>query len=119
MKKVIAKYLPVESEIRERDRLIIDKGKETHLRLFAVTQDIEVRDKYWNHKTGTIQNRTVGTDNESYKDFFKVLGELSSNATWVKEGDEIEIELERKWNYSKLQQEVVAAVKCSTCNTYH
>ena len=74
-----------------------------NLKLFAVTQDIKPGDKCWFKLN----------DNQWYKDFvmnpnktfnarlckpsisvpsaFKVLGELSPDAIWVKDGDKIEI----------------------------
>ena len=119
--KCLAKYLPVEGEIKEGDTVIFPngiiadvmpinknsdgkfrfsmdaaqgadkclettkslKGKEKKVKLFAVTQDIEV---------GEVQGIGQSSQGAMVTTKFEVLGELSPNATWeIKDGDEIEV----------------------------
>ena len=50
----------------------------------------------------------------------RILGEISSEAIWVKDDDEIEIKLQNKWKNSKWQEtKIIALVKCTNCKTYH
>jgi len=126
-------------------------------KLFAVTKDIEVGDEVialdvWKNqfeelleagKKGRCVNKGAGMVEIEFKDyrsaiadddehFGKVLGELSPNATWVKDGDEIEVESDmgfpvfrdfkgdgecganRKW-----KQGEYIKVKCPTCKSFH
>ena len=122
-----AKYLPVEGERKEGDKVIflngiiadmlsgtevngklgysIDAaqgvkkakealdsfiGQEKKLKLFAVTHDIEVGDEVISKINGRKSTIKVDQEIEILKDIcFKVLGELSPNATFVKEGEKI------------------------------
>lgn len=126
-------------------------------KLFAVTQDIEVgkwckfllvsgsivdakvkdidyeKDRVHIHYQGEkhTNSRIV-----SLKDVVKVLGELSPDATWVKDREEIEVlnrweyhdEIEdveigaeafTSASYPKDKHDWGIVVKCPTCNTYH
>jgi len=73
------------------------------VKLFAVTHDIEVGDEIYHKLTQTrcicleIVDRIVKDDqgvNKYLREYSKVLGELSPNAIWVKEGEEIELQIE-------------------------
>ena len=48
-----------------------------------------------------------------------ILGKISPGAIWVKDGDKIEIKLEREWKYSKWTKNFIAKVKCPNCKFYH
>jgi hypothetical protein len=109
-KKYFAKYLSVEGEIKEGDPVQIDGGQvilysskwqntfrkfnRKKVKLFLCSRDIQVGDKV------TFND---GTTSEVPKDYplyilregsacTKVIGEISSNASWVKEGDEFDEE---------------------------
>jgi len=110
MKKYFAKYLPVEGEIRKGllvrnnlDGLIGEcmrepskeeiRDKEYSLvKLFLCSRDIQVGDKCkFVSEDGRVFNSLLeGEDNINFVDRFKVIGEISPNATWVKEGDEFD-----------------------------
>ena len=100
------------------------------LRLFAVTQDIKVGDETI---YSDMQNVRVKINNQEQLDNFrkgeliKILGELSPQATFVKDGDEIEVQEFHK-EVSKEESEFEREgyyfithlkVECPTCNTHH
>jgi len=101
-------------------------------KLFAVTQDIEVGDKIWDAayskygKAGNCEGKTIIVQPEGEAMYespkescFKVLGPLSPNAIWVKEGDEIEVIVGyHGWDSLTGKELVICTVKCQ-CNTYH
>ena len=129
--KAIAKYLPVEGEIKDGDTILHHKGglytaisndgvlcidteeysgaigPELYkvVKLFAVTQDIEVGDEIWDLFKGVKHGiaEKVHEDYIEFKDLsysmdrtsggaVKILGELSPNATWeIKDGEEIRV----------------------------
>jgi hypothetical protein len=99
-------------------------------KFFALTQEIEVGDEIWveYHKRigilkglgNAINYEFEGDRYSGFKEgIFKVLGELSRNATWVKEGDEIEIREEPTLGVNGIYGRLVYEVKCPTCNTFH
>lgn len=103
----IAKYLPVEGEIKEGEHGltstgIVFKALKSHLhlaegkqkvKLFLVSTDIKVGDKYLNDKfiehTCTHELDSIITQNELFPfKYFKVIGEISPDAlNFVKEGN--------------------------------
>jgi len=110
------------------------RGKEKLTKLFAVTQDIEVGDEI-NYvpdlphlKKGMVTHKiTEKYDGDFIMDDgylmpnngFKILGELSPNATWVKEGEEIEInEGWDKWEGPEGIEPVICQV-LGPCGHYH
>jgi len=134
---------------------LLDKGYK-RAKFFAVTKDIEVGDEVYDTQLqlwGKLNFLSKANSQVVFKDYdysdnsayeyhnikperlFKVLGELSPNATWVENGDEIEIELvprgvlkpdgePLKTDYGTSQSmktvtEVQVDVKCPTCNTFH
>lgn len=122
--KAIAKYLPVLETMEFKDADCTYGTK----KLFAVTQDIEVGDEIKVFTpSGNILDETVERidglavyckDVEHpfpIQDSGRVLGELSPNATWVKDGDEIEV-MEKS---NGMEKEKYLVVKCPTCNTFH
>ena len=189
--KYFTKYLPVEGEIKEGDRVIHPDGevrkcieiikkdiKENDLivmtensghyrdkckkvKLFLCSRDIKVGDKVkvdvldngklndftfknidideglpvWEFEGVGLFNYFPGYDEELPP--FKVIGEISPDAIWVKEGDEFdEEEIERldrangrkytKEQYESLvkltghpKEPVFVQIKCPTCKTYH
>lgn len=131
----IAKYLPIKEEsplkftesgyLKEQE-IVYDGNRKPFLvgkdkslipvKLFAVTQDIE-----------------VGDEVISEEEVYKILGEISPRAVWVKNGDEIEIkgykiclecgmfiDLGHRDN-CKISEgnKTMYWIKCPTCKTYH
>ncbi len=107
------------------------------VKLFAVTQDIEAGDEVYcpNYRSGAsyftakvkdkglwvLENGGIEIDMVVAEMLYKPLGEISPNATWVKDGDEIEIAFDVK-DISleiSIEEMVKVKVKCSQCNTYH
>jgi len=123
--KYFAKYLPVEGEIKKEDRQIDSKGNisvftsvsmnilgETYkkVKLFFCSRDTQVGDKdvHWDEATTDIVDKLdVKLGKEAGA--FKVIGEISPEATWVKEGDEFnENEIQR---YAKLEHGIAPWIK--------
>ena len=105
MKKYFAKYLPVEGEIKEGDHFDSVNGElpgSLHTRLFLCSRDIQVGDMakdlnqpltdfYVDEKNLELIKK--GNDDfYEHMNLYKVIGEISSEATWVKEGDEFDKE---------------------------
>lgn len=149
--KYFAKYLPVEGEVNIGDNFIdtgvmnlIGKRANKHgdysgyqkVKLFLCSRDIQVGD--------TVKALLV--DKFGYKDYlitdkdsaelsiemgdFKVIGEISPEATWVKEGDEFDrtearqyINLSGMWLYRAWNKDLkghvpIIKIKCPCCNTF-
>jgi hypothetical protein len=107
MKKTyFAKYLPAEGEIKDGDLVLYtgDNGESLRMRyvgvydknnfddkhiqllkLFLCSRDIFPNDVLTNPETGKIEDLY-----SSDKPYVKVIGEISANAVWVKEGDVFE-----------------------------
>jgi hypothetical protein len=117
--KYFTKYLPVEGEIKEGDMYHNGIGvgpayknenwKGQKVKLFLCSRDIQVGDKVRGEYPSTLgfdveclrtddsivpHWAVKGQDGKEYyyakQDSFKVIGEVSPDATWVKEGDEFE-----------------------------
>ncbi len=165
MKLYFTKYLPVEGDIKIGDTFFTRhfrlgecvseeqsvglKEKDAKLaKLFLCSRDIQVGDKLtgWSNKTYHI---AIEEDIELFKnagvtdDIFKVIGEISPDAIWVKEGDEFEEEdlqgILYRLNhpdesiYGSIDQLLLlhktithperytprVEIKCSQCNTFH
>lgn len=143
--EALAKYLPIEGEIREGELYFNehshltayagtskpdDKCKKADL--FAVTQDIKVGDEVWDLFKGVKH----GIAEELYKDYIKlkdvsydmdrrsggavkVLGLLSPNATWVKDGEKIKVNVGwDKWEGPNGKEPVICQV-LGPCGHYH
>lgn len=71
--KYFAKYIPVKEKVK----------------LFLCSRDIQVGDEITN---SNYYNTSLKVDElplrKAYKNWYKIIGEISSDATWVKEGDE-------------------------------
>lgn len=163
MKQYFAKYLPIEGEIEVGDYINILEGRIHKLsqnevpfpfskkhKLFLCSRDIQVGDKniQFIHSHGEIEvieevisqqqltfikNLSTIPGNKA----FKVIGEISPDATWVKEGDEFDekqvmwqardndgqIECYEDWGIRKVLRDnygyYVVAIKCSNCKTFH
>lgn len=110
MKPYFAKYLPVEGEIKEGSIILLDNGTpvivgpagidlftgHSIVKLFLCSRDIQVGDKIKDENDLTVEYEL---NNISYLNLykekelnyhFKVIGEISPDATWVKEGDEFQ-----------------------------
>jgi len=122
-KSYFAKYLPVEGEIKEGE-LVTDNhgifpyhkgnpcqgvfGNFKKVKLFLCSRDIQVGDKvvYEAHLDFGVQLVTNIEDDEvavlskgsktHAHNLLKVIGEISPEATWVKEGDEFD---EDEWRF--------------------
>lgn len=111
----------------------------TKVKLFLCSRDIQVGDEfttnqglgYKEFKTGKverIEGKKIWMEGESVyydldplievENWFKVIGEISPEAIWVKEGDEFESDqIEKGYNSWTTGQQY--RIKCSTCNTFH
>lgn len=140
--KAIAKLLIVEGKTVETDTHI--GGTDPYKKFFAVTRDIKVggvvavfNNQAVHIKTGFLtflEDDTVIVGGEDFSPnegeafiLFKVLGEISPKADWVKDGDEIEVEMPVPMKYLARRDKETALdriknglkVKCPTCNTLH
>lgn len=127
-------YLPLQKKHQQEGTLKITKVK-----LFLCSRDIQVGDKVnegvivdsiemgsgENHYPKELIVWHVNKDDNSIKywlklkDCFKVIGEISSDAIWVKEGDEFEEEeIHRRFAPREWPTGTVA-LRCSTCKTFH
>lgn len=155
MKTYFAKYLPVEGEIKEGDRyrykgypmtpLIEGRGNRNvqmigkpleKVKLFLCSEDIQVGDNVIDPGTKNLSSETV-LDKEDLEFLnsvraFKVIGEISPEAVWVKEGDEFDRpDFEAIWrdelgnlnfcayDLKGAEQELIIRIKCPTCKTFH
>ena len=111
------------------------KGSILKVKLFLCSRDIQVGDKIW-HTSLKEQDICediveeaihIKSDREghysSMNQWFKVLGEISSGAIWVKEGDEFEEDQIRitsaRFSHSDPRRGDIVHTKCPTCNTFH
>jgi hypothetical protein len=113
-----AKYLPVKGEIKEGEICFVDDGQGNtgylpfkkvyttqgepfpkKVKLFLCSRDIQVGDKCVGFTGGEWFDVTV-SDPTKLIDTYKVIGEISPEATWVKEGDEFDEDewRERYWD---------------------
>lgn len=118
MKQYFAKYLPVEGEIKEGDTYRV-KGTEKILvankyfkemdqsllekvKLFLCSRDIQAGDEYYflpnpiyyseNKQTYKRLDQKLVEENPLLPRFmYKVIGEISPEATWVREGDKFDL----------------------------
>jgi len=158
MKIYFAKYFPVEGEPDNGDMVISPDGKITKVvlseitypedytigganlaKLFLCSKDIKIGDKV-KLLEGSNNDYDIKFEDEIGNDlWFKVIGELSPDAIWVKEGDEFN---EEEWSlfgykqgmifpdgilknpeyqakYKKDYIHLFVKIKCPTCNTFH
>lgn len=100
MKKYFAKYLPVEGEIKFPANIYcLSEGLRLNCqsmvcpdcrlaKLFLCSRDIKVGDKVRSDKEPHIEYELNDGNNRAL--LFKVIGEISPEATWVKEGDDFD-----------------------------
>jgi len=173
MKPYFAKYLPVEGEIKSKEKFmwmdnnsldvadieltpsIFKNQKELNLKpvkLFLCSRDVKVGDTVYKEPPFNteyeLKKQFVGmlwvTDldlenpnptivsKEPLKGYYKVIGEISPNAKWVKEGDEfdnkelalilsdgfnLKFEDIRVWVDDFIRNYPIA-IKCPCCNTF-
>ena len=147
--RCIAKYLPIDGKIKSGEifldsctglyyiadviskKCIITASTDGYdvplkdcqkVKLFAVTYDLEIGDYVQcddSVKPILLDNVTFTVEMLLKGHWFKALGEISEEAKWVIQGDEIEIMLVRKWKYSKWQKNKIALVLCENCKTHH
>jgi hypothetical protein len=116
VKKYFAKYLPVEGEIKEGDKIAFEgnmndiltfgtevippkKYSDKKVELFLCGRDIQVGDTIYadnNYPNGIIISEEIFQTYESIKyltnPHFKVIGKITKDAIWVKDGDEFDVE---------------------------
>lgn len=140
--KYFTKYLPVEGEIKkgdkfkcakgENDRILVNEGivpiKDTihyqKVKLFLCSRDIQVGDEFFDNKGNKYVYQTEDFE-ESYFESdlaYKVIGEVSPDATWVKEGmefndDQIMKDYPRRDRNIILSYDVIG-IKCSCCGAF-
>jgi hypothetical protein len=85
--KYFVKYLPVEGELTDENRKF--PNQVYPVKPFLCSRDIQVGDEM-NHPFQPYTFRATNNNKEVWKDCFKVMGEISPDAIWVKEGDEFE-----------------------------
>ncbi len=126
--KALIKYLPVEIKMKG----IFKKMP------FAVTQDIEVGDEVESTTNTGTKHKVIKKDGDKVwtditsdapkrwfpeLNFFKILGEVSPEATFVEDGKEYEAFKEPKLDMDKPPGEeligYIYKVKCPTCKYYH
>lgn len=117
MNNFFSKYIPVEGEIKEGDswmaangdvvegnttgRMLYhaNKSRQKKVKLFLCSMDIRKGDKVWHTIDGVFydiigifEDISIVTikGNKLIKECVKVIGEISPESYWVKEGDEFE-----------------------------
>jgi hypothetical protein len=139
--KYFAKYFPIEGEIKEGDIgvMLLKNNIPTPHKLFLCSRDIHIGDEIWYYgllgdlKQGKFYHLTKGYEGENIVDLtpegegtgfdlgsdgFKVIGEISPEATFVKEGEEFEgwgIDLDYSGDFEKPK---LIFIKCKCCNTF-
>lgn len=143
--KYFTKYLPVEGDINHDDfyfsykdglrykwlRTQTRKEGDKLAKLFLCSRDIQVGDEIIS--SNGFKKKMESTDEIdrymtllSSQEVGKVIGKVSENAIWVKEGVEFEKDdlflngLGQNWNNSTpLQQKHIVKIKCPTCKQFH
>jgi hypothetical protein len=119
--KYFAKYLPVEGEVTPGDYYfqpyqegqigIANKDdymegaymEDTKAKLFLCSRDIHVGDEFFYTPSQTWVKLT-DSYREPTPDDFKRIGEVSPNATWVKEGDEFD---DKDWKDADIMWSII------------
>lgn len=138
-KKYFAKYLSVKGIIKKGD-IVMDSdgmqhyaldswvGKEDVIGVLSLcSRDIQAGDKVRALDTPHIEfiwdkGGLEGAVRANSLDlYFKVIGEISPNAIWVKEGDEFEENEVKITNHIKVlpPHNFSCKIKCPTCKTFH
>lgn len=121
----------------EGDRIYIkDQGSWYHkgecqkVKLFLCSRDIQVGDKaYFNTTSDPVEVTKVengmltnkGGKTYSVDESFKVIGEISPNASWVTEGMEFDENDVEKWitHVNTLQEREIIKVRCPHCKVFN
>jgi hypothetical protein len=146
MKQYFAKYLPVEGEIKEGDLISGPTGLVyatpleytsafKKVKLFLCSRDIQVGDKIkstQDERVLTVNKIKINDRHTIYYDknkhwfseleAFKVIGEISPDATWVNEGDEFEFKDLSPYTQACIEHKQVMDIPVSikgTCGYYH
>lgn len=138
--KYFTKYLPVEGEIKpgdygfspnskcvffalEETRLIWERPGNVRVKLFLCSRDIVAGDEAIDEET----NQKLILEGLAWDGFkrlkrpetwFKVIGEVSHKAVWVREGDEF-IREDVKLALNNEAPEFCVSFKCPTCLNFH
>lgn len=154
--------LPIQkNEFREKQYpLSCDKDPKQKVKLFLCSKDIQLGDTYYHdeycpYPKGEVADSNtkvmnahmmIANEGENYTgdESFKVIGEISPEATWVKEGDTFdegeitftyinkhfpdeqaefdnpsEFLANEYYHRNRDKFKMIVKVKCSQCNTYH
>lgn len=115
----------------DESRFLRDDYKKVEL--FICSRDIQVSDEIYLPKINEYHKFLFVKDNEIHcqtlngqndeileiQDYFKKIGKISPEATWVKEGDEFEF-LKDCWiSNSEIGHLDTFKIKCPTCKNFH
>lgn len=118
-KPYFAKYLPVEGEIKEGDKVLVSRPmgafigtvvsnkivsdnnvlmyslnevEKAKVKLFLCSRDVKMGDKV-KIEGGSFNDYEIDREEQIFNGhlFYKIIGEISPEATWIKEGDEFDI----------------------------
>ena len=133
--KAIARILQDKSHDESFNQLVATGQAKVHIGLYATTSDFKIGDQavmieiedgiprmFWKEEIVTAEDIIAFKKQGIY--WFKILGKISSNATWVKEGEEIEVkaidsEIDIHPIHMGLVDKYTYGVKCPTCKSYH
>lgn len=149
-KRYFVKFLPVEGKIEIGDRVIdakiapkdglIFQGGDNFLndmgdtvtlpqwqtrfnfqklKLFLCSKDVKIGDIVYDPHNNKYYIYHLNMDSEY---LFTVIGKISKDAIWVKEGDEFTKDLfNRQYTYDEFFNCIgfICRIKCPTCNTFH
>jgi len=148
--KYFTKYLSIDGKIQKDDFLLqndvgitqclsdtegerLTKTGYKKVKLFLCSRDINYKDKFFFKDNPTEMINKGGLDSDdrywvsdgetlySKGECFKVIGEISPEAIWVKEGDEFE-QNQIKINYPPTllsSNNTMITIKCSQRNSFH
>lgn len=138
--KFFAKYLPVEGEINIGDYVqyegfthYVSKAvlesyptEVEKVKLFLCSRDIQVGDEiytddpFWPQFTKLqYEQENKDMDEPRTTECFKVIGEISPNAIWVKEGDEFDYPNECTIPMVEMfQKQAYCLIKCPCCKQF-
>jgi hypothetical protein len=143
MKQYIARYLPTEGELKEEDKIF--PNQQHKVKLFLTTNDIQIDNEVYdcfNNKIGLCAELKPQPDgkiavifaNKTYlfkEECYKIVGEISDKAIWVKDGDvfnETEVyhchyyfEDGKRFATGSYSKDAISLfeIKCSQCGSFH
>lgn len=108
------------------------------VKLYAVTKDAQKGDEIFagdnvvplgkvtsNNNHAIFTDKNAGIMKEGTTDYYTILGEISPDATWVKDGDVVEVsdvcwdKANKVWSNDYNPACPYRTVQCSQCKTYH